>query len=127
MIPRSDEEVETQRLYTLSQATQLGRAEPGLKPGHSDSGSGSFSSALLPGPERQAGRDSGHFPGLWFPGRAPWTGCVSIAGERVMDVNSWPHPVLLNWNSVLGCSSPCLNKPLWFGCTLMWEDPLFCK
>lgn len=80
MIPRSDEEAEAQRLYTLSQATQLGTAEPGLEPGHS--GSGSFSSTLLRGSERQAWRDVGQFPGLRFPGHAPWTSCLSIVGEQ---------------------------------------------
>lgn len=101
MIPRSDEEAEAQELDTLSQATQPGTAERGLEPGHLDCGSGAFSSALLRGSEGQAWRDSGQFRGLRFPGHGPWTSCLSISGERVMDTNSWPHPDLLNWGAAV--------------------------
>lgn len=69
----------------------------------------------------------GSFQACGSLGMPPGPAASALLGNSVMDANSWPHPDLLNWNSVLGCSSLCLNKPLWFGCMLTWEDPLFCK
>lgn len=117
MIPRSDEEAEAQGLDTLSQATQPGTAERGLEPGHLDCGSGAFSSALLRGSEGQAVSRPA-VPRAWPLDQLPqhlWGTCHGhkfLAPPRLTE---------------LGCSSLCLNKALWFGCMLTWEDPLFCK